>query len=223
MRRFADCSRDRVRRDRWVVQGSLTPAAARLLHVPMRVVEPEPWALGVRLRDEPSGVHRLTIKPGSPADGRTIDELADLPGDAWVSFIVRDGQIVPVKGDTKLRAGDDVLVLAPSELDKADRRLRRPPPRNDPLKSSGPSVACGRGCSRPGTQIKGLKVRSAPGCLPPLGPLGFYRQPVRLPAGQPVTVQYQPCRPAKSRQQQYEGRSGHRHGVDHQIQDIGAR
>jgi cell volume regulation protein A len=99
-----------------VVQGSLTPAAARLLHVPMRVLEPEPWALGVRLRDEPSGVHRFTIKPGSPADGRTIDDLADLPGDAWVSFIVRDGQLVPITGDTRLRAADDVLVLAPPGL-----------------------------------------------------------------------------------------------------------
>ena len=99
-----------------VVQGSLTPAAARLLRVPMRVIEPEPWALGVRLRDEPSGVHRFTIKPGSPADGRTIDDLDDLPGDAWVSFIVRDGQLVPLKGDTRLRAADDVLVLAPPDL-----------------------------------------------------------------------------------------------------------
>ena len=98
-----------------VVQGSLTPAAARLLHLPMRVVEPEPWALGVRLRDEPSGVHRLTIKTGSPADGRTIDDLAELPDDAWVSFIVRDGQLVPIKGDTTLRAADDVLVLAPPD------------------------------------------------------------------------------------------------------------
>ena len=99
-----------------VVQGSLTPAAARLLRVPMRVIEPEPWALGVRLRDEPGGVHRFTIKPGSPADGRTIDDLADLPGDAWVSFIVRDGQLVPIKGDTRLQAADDVLVLAPPDL-----------------------------------------------------------------------------------------------------------
>jgi potassium/hydrogen antiporter len=98
-----------------VVQGSLTPAAARLLHVPMRVIEPEPWALGVRLRDEPSGMHRLTIKTGSPADGRTIDDLDDLPGDAWVSFIVRDGQLVPLKGDTRFRAADDVLVLAPPD------------------------------------------------------------------------------------------------------------
>ena len=99
-----------------VVQGSLIPAAAKLLHIQMRLVEPEPWALGIRLRDEPSGVHRLTIKSGSLADGRTIDDLADLPGDAWVSFVVRGGQLVPIKGDTRLRAGDDVLVLAPSEL-----------------------------------------------------------------------------------------------------------
>jgi len=99
-----------------VVQGSLTPAAARLLHVRMRVVEPEPWALGVRLRDEPGGVHRLTIKAGSPADGRTIEDLAGLPGGAWVSFVVRGGQLVPITGDTRLRAGDDVLILAPSEL-----------------------------------------------------------------------------------------------------------
>ncbi len=99
-----------------VVQGSLVPAAARLLHVQMRAVEPQPWALGVRLRDEPEGVHQLTIKPGSPADGATIDDLAGLPGDAWVSFIVRDGQLLPITGDTTLRAGDDVLVLADPAL-----------------------------------------------------------------------------------------------------------
>ncbi|HEY1619056.1 MAG TPA: cation:proton antiporter [Streptosporangiaceae bacterium] len=95
-----------------IVQGSLMPAAARLLRVQMRTVEPEPWALGVRLRDEPSGVHRLTIQAGSPADGATIGDLADLPGDAWVSFVVRDGQLVPIKEDTVLRPGDEVLVLA---------------------------------------------------------------------------------------------------------------
>jgi cell volume regulation protein A len=99
-----------------VVQGSLVPTAARLLHVPMRAVEPEPWALGVRLRDEPTSVHRVTIRPGSPADGRTIDELAGLPGDAWVSFVVRDGQLVSITGDTRLQPGDDVLVLADPEL-----------------------------------------------------------------------------------------------------------
>src|SRR3954447_1621874 len=44
-----------------VGQGSLVPTVARMLKVPMREVEPEPWSLGVRLRDEPNGVHRLTV------------------------------------------------------------------------------------------------------------------------------------------------------------------
>ena len=78
----------------------------------MRSVEPQPWALGVRLRDEPSGVHHLTIKAGSAADGRTIGEITGLPGDAWVSFVVRDGQLVPITEDMRLQPGDEVLVLA---------------------------------------------------------------------------------------------------------------
>lgn len=95
-----------------VVQGSMVPAVARRLHLPMRTVELEPWTLGVRLRDEPGGVHRLTIRTGSTADGCTIEGLADLPGDAWISFIVRSGQLVPVRGNTELQAGDNVIVLA---------------------------------------------------------------------------------------------------------------
>lgn len=99
-----------------VVQGSLIPAAARLLHVQMRVVEPQPWALGVRLRDEPSGVHHLTIKAGSAADGRAVGEITGIPGDAWVSFVVREGQLAPITEDMRLRPGDEVLVLADPDL-----------------------------------------------------------------------------------------------------------
>jgi cell volume regulation protein A len=110
-----------------VVQGGLVPFAARLLRVPMRPVEPEPWALGVRLRDEPSGVHQLTVTAGSPADGRSVVELAGLPGGAWVSFIVRDGQLVPVKAGTRLRPGDNVLVQAdPGLHDKLTRAFTGP-------------------------------------------------------------------------------------------------
>ena len=46
-------------------------------------------------------------------DGR---DLARLPGDAWVSFVVRDGQLVAIRKDTILRPRDDVLVLAPPDL-----------------------------------------------------------------------------------------------------------
>ncbi len=98
-----------------LVQGSTVPTVARLLRVPMRTVEPEPWALGVRLRDEPQGVHRFTIAAGAPADGSSIEDLLGLPEDVWVSFVIRDGELLPVNGQTALRAGDEVLALAPAD------------------------------------------------------------------------------------------------------------
>jgi potassium/hydrogen antiporter len=94
-----------------IVQGSLVPLAIDVLGIPTRTVEPEPWALGVRLRDEPNGVHRFIVAEGAPAQNSSIRELTQLPEDVWVSLIVRDQQLVNVTGDTRLRAGDEVLVL----------------------------------------------------------------------------------------------------------------
>jgi cell volume regulation protein A len=102
-----------------LVQGSLTPAAAHMLKVPMRPVEVEPWSLGVRLRDEPSGVHRFTVAPGAPADGRAIGDLDELPEDSWISFVVRERGLVQVSSRTELHVGDEVLVL--SEEASADQ------------------------------------------------------------------------------------------------------
>ena len=110
-----------------VVQGSLVPAVTAWLHLPMRFLEPEPWSLGVRLRDEPAGAHRFTVASSSPADGRMIRDLVELPGDVWVSFCIRDQQLVPVTGDTRLRADDDVLVLADPDLrDRLSAMFERP-------------------------------------------------------------------------------------------------
>ena len=95
-----------------VVQGSLAPIVARWLRVPMRIIEPQPWALGVRLRQEPDGVHRFTVVEGSPADGKNIQDLTDVSDGAWVSLIVRGGKLVPVRPSTTLVAGDDVMVFA---------------------------------------------------------------------------------------------------------------
>ncbi|MGI8433527.1 MAG: cation:proton antiporter [Nocardioidaceae bacterium] len=95
-----------------VVQGSLVPTVGRLLHVPMRSVEPEPWSLGLRLRDEPQGVHRCLVEPGSPADGRTVADLPFSSDDVWISFVIRAGELLPVRGDTVLQPADEVLVLA---------------------------------------------------------------------------------------------------------------
>jgi cell volume regulation protein A len=106
-----------------VVQGSLVPLVADLLRVPMRTVEPEPWALGVRLRDEPAGVLRLRVAAGSVADGRRVEDLDELPGDAWISFLVRDGRLVTVTRATELRAADEALILADPELEQRLRRI----------------------------------------------------------------------------------------------------
>jgi cell volume regulation protein A len=99
-----------------LVQGSLVPAVAGWLRLPMRTAAPEPWALGVRLAEEPEGVHRLTVAAGSPADGHRVDDLPDLPEDAWISLVVRDNQLLAVKGATPLRSGDQLLVIADPRL-----------------------------------------------------------------------------------------------------------
>jgi potassium/hydrogen antiporter len=93
-----------------VVQGGFVPSLAHRLHVPLRIIEPEPWSLGVRFREEPEGLHRFVVGRSAPADGLT---LAELPcgDDVWVIFINRDGQLVPARADTRLETGDEVLIL----------------------------------------------------------------------------------------------------------------
>lgn len=99
-----------------LVQGSSVPGVARLLRLPIRTVETQPWQIGVRLADEPQGVHRFSVARGSAAEGCTVEGLSDRVGDIWVSIVVRTTGLVPVRGDTELRAGDEVVVLADPEL-----------------------------------------------------------------------------------------------------------
>lgn len=98
-----------------VFQAGLVPTVARLLALPMHMVDVEPWALGVRLIDEPKGVDRFTVCPSSPADGRTVEQISDLPGQVWISFVVRDRELLQVRPDTRLQAGDDVMVQTEPE------------------------------------------------------------------------------------------------------------
>ena len=94
-----------------VLQGGLIPLFARIFGVQMHVAEPEPWSLGLRFNEEPTGLHRLTVAAGSPADGSTIEAL-DLGEDGWISLVNRDGRMLQVRGTTRLKAGDVVLTLA---------------------------------------------------------------------------------------------------------------
>ena len=93
-----------------VVQGGLVPTLARVWQVPMRVVEPEPWTMGMRFRDRPEGLHRYVVERGSQADGVTIRDLP-LDEDVWVSVVSRAGRMVQVSGTTTLEAGDEVLAI----------------------------------------------------------------------------------------------------------------
>jgi cell volume regulation protein A len=94
-----------------VIQGGLVPLFARLMRVPMRVIEPEPWASGLRFRERPEGLREFVIAAGSSAEGATVDSL-ELGESGWVSLIRRDGELVQVRGSTRFAAGDVVLVLA---------------------------------------------------------------------------------------------------------------
>lgn len=97
-----------------VVQGGLVPTVARWCGVPMRQVEPRPWTLGVRVESEPDGARRCRVAAGSRADGRSVRDL-HLGEDVWVSLVVRGGQPVRVRPDTRLQAGDEVLLLVDAE------------------------------------------------------------------------------------------------------------
>ena len=55
-------------------------------HVPMRVVEPEPWALGMRFRDEPEGLHRFVVAARlgrRRLDDRATSRSRRTCGSAW--------------------------------------------------------------------------------------------------------------------------------------------
>jgi cell volume regulation protein A len=96
--------------------GGFLPTLARVLRVPMRTVELEPWALGMRFRAEPDGLHRHVVAPGSPAEGTRIADLA-LGEDAWISMVSRHGHLVDVGGSTAFEAGDEVLAIGDPSAD----------------------------------------------------------------------------------------------------------
>ena len=100
------------------------PASARLLRLPTRVVEPEPWTLGVRLRAEPNGVHRLRVEPGSAADGATVAELAESVGDGHLHLTVRGNvELRGIRDATALADGLTAAGLLPSTAHERARNI----------------------------------------------------------------------------------------------------
>ncbi|MCW2601624.1 MAG: cvrA [Frankiales bacterium] len=100
-----------------VLQGALVPSVAKALGVRMQTVELEPFSLGVRLRDEPRGAYRVTVAPGSVAHGCRIEDIPGLAEGTWVSLLLRDRILVPVRGDTVMQPWDEVLLIVDDEQD----------------------------------------------------------------------------------------------------------
>jgi cell volume regulation protein A len=110
-----------------VVQGGTVPVVARWCRVPMRVVEPEPWSLGLRFQEEPEGLRRFVVVPGAEAEGRPLGEVV-LDDNVWVSIISRRGRLIRVGRDTVLQAGDEVTVLADPSCADPGAPFTRPAP-----------------------------------------------------------------------------------------------
>jgi Trk K+ transport system NAD-binding subunit len=82
----------------------------------MQPVKPEPWAVDVRLRVDPDTTHQVSVAAESFVDGRTVEEIAELASNVWISIVVRDGMLLPVHGDTQLHAGDMVTLLTDGDI-----------------------------------------------------------------------------------------------------------
>jgi cell volume regulation protein A len=107
-----------------ILQGGLVPSAAGIFKVPLRSVEPEPYALGVRFRDEPQALRRYVLQPGAPAEGTALEDLV-LPESSWLSMVIRDGQLVPVSGQVVLQAGDEIVALSDPESEDPEHLFTR--------------------------------------------------------------------------------------------------
>ena len=99
-----------------LLQGSLVPQFAQWFRVPMRTIDQQPYAAGFRFNEEPQGMQRFEVAADSPAAGATIDDLS-LGEHGWISLVRRDGASVPLRGNTRLQQGDEILAFADPDID----------------------------------------------------------------------------------------------------------
>jgi trk system potassium uptake protein len=79
----------------------------------------------VRLLQFENGEARLvevTLAEDSPANGSPLSAM-DVPRDASIVAIVRNGRVVVPRGDTVMAAGDEVLMLVTTESEDAVKHL----------------------------------------------------------------------------------------------------
>lgn len=99
-----------------LVQGaSFEPLARRLGLTTDEPALPRRLLESGRIRRMGGDVIAYRLPPGAAAAGHPVREL-ELPREALVNVIVRDGAALPPRGSTELREGDELHVLVRSEL-----------------------------------------------------------------------------------------------------------
>src|ERR1700761_4756295 len=99
-----------------LVQGaSFEPLAKRLRLTTDEPALPRRLLESGRIRGVGGDVGAFLLPAGAAAAGHRVREL-ELPREALVNVIVRDGHALPPRGSTELREGDELHVLVRSEL-----------------------------------------------------------------------------------------------------------
>jgi potassium/hydrogen antiporter len=128
-----------------LIQGaSFEPLAARLGLTTDEPALPRRLFESGRIRRMGGDVIAYRLPPGAAAAGHRVREL-ELPREALVNVIVRDGHAIPPRGSTELQEGDELHILVRGELrDEVEEQTKmwtkgpvgRPPPPPLPHRAS---------------------------------------------------------------------------------------
>jgi len=154
-----------------LVQGaSFEPLAKRLGLTTDEPALPRRLLESGRIRRMGGDVIAYRLPPGAAAAGHPVRDL-ELPREALVNVIVRDGDALPPRGSTELREGDELHILVRSELrDEVEAMTRKwakgpigrpaPPPLPRRAASQVFTVRPARGDSELGDEIDGIPIVS---------------------------------------------------------------
>ncbi|HEX5407658.1 MAG TPA: potassium/proton antiporter [Pseudonocardiaceae bacterium] len=107
-----------------LVQGGTLPALAKLLGLSGSVQQDELEVDSAPLDELGAELIQVRVQPGSRLHGVYLNELR-LPVGATISLVVRDDAGFTPNGRTRLREGDQLLVVTTDEVrDIAERRIR---------------------------------------------------------------------------------------------------
>jgi potassium/hydrogen antiporter len=152
-----------------LVQGaSFEPLASRLGLTTDEPALPRRLLESGRIRRMGGDVIAYRLPPGAAAAGHPVREL-ELPREALVNVIVRDGRAIPPRGSTELEEGDELHVLVRSELREEVEGLTRqwaqgpigkPPPPLLPRRGAPQvfTVRPARGDGELGEEIDGVPI-----------------------------------------------------------------